>query len=248
MASDGGGGLEAAAACATPGAWSPAATLQRVREAIAAFATERGWAKFHRPRSIMLALVGEIGELAECFQWKGDEGAEVGLPQFSDSEKVHVGEELADVLVCVLACVRASACPFLVAGRALTQVAAPGLNSRARCAPPTPLRAPTGTLFASQTSAESTSRARSRTSWPRIARNTRRTSATARATSIRRTLTPTRSNRLGGRDDRQPHTACARECLRSAALARWRIRADEGIKVHYSLGRITRICVPRPSS
>lgn len=42
-----------------------------------------------------MALVGEVGEVAEIFQWKG-EVAE-GLPSFTEQEKKHVGEELADV-------------------------------------------------------------------------------------------------------------------------------------------------------
>ena len=44
-----------------------------------------------------MALVGEVGELAECFQWKGEVAR--GLPEFSEPEKIHVGEELADVLI-----------------------------------------------------------------------------------------------------------------------------------------------------
>ena len=39
----------------------------------------------------------QVGELAEIFQWKGDVAR--GLPAFTDAEKVHVGEELSDVLV-----------------------------------------------------------------------------------------------------------------------------------------------------
>ena len=44
-----------------------------------------------------LALVGEVGELAECFQWKSEVAR--NLPEFSEPEKIHVGEELADVLI-----------------------------------------------------------------------------------------------------------------------------------------------------
>jgi dCTP diphosphatase len=46
-----------------------------------------------------LALVGEVGELAEIFQWRRDEGCEPGLPKFSEEDKVHVGEEMSDVLL-----------------------------------------------------------------------------------------------------------------------------------------------------
>ena len=37
-----------------------------------------------------MALVGEVGEIAEIFQWKGE--VQNGLPEFSEKEKVHVGE------------------------------------------------------------------------------------------------------------------------------------------------------------
>lgn len=53
--------------------------------------------RFHTPRNILCALVGEVGELAECFQWKGEVAR--GLPDFPEKEKVHIGEELADVLI-----------------------------------------------------------------------------------------------------------------------------------------------------
>ena len=74
-----------------------ALTLATIRDRQAAFARKRDWDQFHTPRNVLLALVGEVGELAEIFQWKGDVAR--GLPAFTDAEKVHVGEELSDVLV-----------------------------------------------------------------------------------------------------------------------------------------------------
>jgi dCTP diphosphatase len=41
--------------------------------------------------------VGEVGELSEIFQWKGE--VPKGLPGWDDNEKEHLGEELADVLL-----------------------------------------------------------------------------------------------------------------------------------------------------
>ncbi|KAI9201067.1 hypothetical protein LWI28_017515 [Acer negundo] len=52
---------------------------------------------FHTPRNLLLALVGEVGELSEIFQWKGD--VPRGLPGWKEEEKQHVGEELSDVLL-----------------------------------------------------------------------------------------------------------------------------------------------------
>ena len=102
--------------------------VEALRLRIADFARERDWDQFHTPRNILLApvhkstdtpssrrrvdgvrtcrkiwfphrlaLVGEVGELAECFQWKGEVAR--NLPEFSEPEKIHVGEELADVLI-----------------------------------------------------------------------------------------------------------------------------------------------------
>lgn len=41
--------------------------------------------------------MGEIGELSEIFQWKGE--VPKGLPDWKEEEKVHLGEELSDVLL-----------------------------------------------------------------------------------------------------------------------------------------------------
>ncbi|OQR72587.1 hypothetical protein BIW11_10291, partial [Tropilaelaps mercedesae] len=61
------------------------------------FCSERNWNQYHTPRNLMLALVGEIGELAEIFQWKGE--ISEGVSELSVDEKKHLGEELSDVLL-----------------------------------------------------------------------------------------------------------------------------------------------------
>ena len=55
--------------------------------------------QFHTPRNICLALVGEVGELCECFQWRGDAGASHGLPNWEAKKRDALGDELADVLL-----------------------------------------------------------------------------------------------------------------------------------------------------
>ncbi|WP_343048049.1 nucleotide pyrophosphohydrolase [Cellulomonas humilata] len=61
------------------------------------FSTERDWQQFHDPKSVILALVGEVGELAELFQWVP---AEQAVAQFSDpARQARAAEEMADVLV-----------------------------------------------------------------------------------------------------------------------------------------------------
>ncbi|XP_022652972.1 dCTP pyrophosphatase 1-like [Varroa jacobsoni] len=68
-----------------------------VRQAQNEFCLDRDWDQYHTPRNLMLALVGEIGELAEIFQWKGE--ISKGVPELSSDEKTHLGEELSDVLL-----------------------------------------------------------------------------------------------------------------------------------------------------
>ncbi|KAL2239253.1 dCTP pyrophosphatase 1-like [Sesamum indicum] len=72
-------------------------TLDLLKRKMDDFAKERDWEKFHSPRNLLLALVGEVGELSEIFQWKGE--VPKGLPDWKEEEKVHLGEELSDVLL-----------------------------------------------------------------------------------------------------------------------------------------------------
>eukprot|EP00736_Rhodelphis_marinus_P006279 Rmarinus@m.16241 len=72
-------------------------SLEDVRQSMASFANARDWNQYHTPRNILLALVGEIGELSELFQWRGE--CKPGLPDWSEQEKIHLGQELADCLL-----------------------------------------------------------------------------------------------------------------------------------------------------
>ncbi|XP_062221147.1 uncharacterized protein LOC133920553 [Phragmites australis] len=74
-----------------------AVSLEALRKRMAVFARDRDWEQFHSPRNLLLALVGEVGELSEIFQWKGE--VPKGLPGWDETEKEHLGEELADVLL-----------------------------------------------------------------------------------------------------------------------------------------------------
>ncbi|OAY32890.1 dCTP pyrophosphatase 1 [Manihot esculenta] len=72
-------------------------SLDLLKKKMAEFAQERDWDRFHSPRNLLLALVGEVGELSEIFQWKGE--VPKGLPDWKEEEKIHLGEELSDVLL-----------------------------------------------------------------------------------------------------------------------------------------------------
>lgn len=65
------------------------------------FRDERDWAKFHDPKSLILALVGEVGELAELFQWVP--AAEATAQFAAQDRKRRAAEEMSDVLIYLLA-------------------------------------------------------------------------------------------------------------------------------------------------
>lgn len=74
-----------------------ASDLVALRDRMRLFTAERDWSGFHDPKSVLLALVGEVGELAELFQWlPAADAARLGR-----SEPLHTraGEEMSDVLL-----------------------------------------------------------------------------------------------------------------------------------------------------
>ena len=61
------------------------------------FGKDRGWDKYDLPRNLMLALIGEVGELTVLFQFKPDASAEMTI---EDIDKA--GQEIADVTIYLL--------------------------------------------------------------------------------------------------------------------------------------------------
>lgn len=80
--------------------FSPVPTMEEIRRMQAEFTDERDWNQFHQPRNLLLAMVGEVGEVSELFQWRG-EVAE-GLPGWTESEREQLEHELSDVLIYLL--------------------------------------------------------------------------------------------------------------------------------------------------
>lgn len=71
--------------------------LEVLRDRMRRFAEDRDWGRFHDPKSVLLALVGEVGELAELFQWLPAAQAR-SLAQ-DEPLRTRAGEEMADVLL-----------------------------------------------------------------------------------------------------------------------------------------------------
>lgn len=71
--------------------------LDVLRDRVRQFSTERDWGRFHDPKSVLLALVGEVGELAELFQWlPAGDAAKLAA---TEPLRTRAGEEMSDVLL-----------------------------------------------------------------------------------------------------------------------------------------------------
>jgi dCTP diphosphatase len=78
-----------------PQAGSLAALTMELRR----FAEERDWEQFHVPRSLLLALQGEVGEVAELLQWVRDDEVDAA---WLEAHHESLSDELADVLLYLL--------------------------------------------------------------------------------------------------------------------------------------------------
>ena len=69
--------------------------LLMLRDKLRAFAKERDWDQFHSPKNLSMALMVEVAELMEHFQWLSE--AQSGSLAAKDQDAV--AEELADILL-----------------------------------------------------------------------------------------------------------------------------------------------------
>jgi dCTP diphosphatase len=74
-------------------------STENLQERIRAFAQERDWQQFHTPRSLVMAMQSELGELAEIMQWIPD--AEI-TENWMDENRERLAEEIADVYIYLL--------------------------------------------------------------------------------------------------------------------------------------------------
>ena len=75
-------------------------TIADLKSDVAEFVRERDWGQFHDPKNLVMAMVSEVGELAEHFRWVRSEDA---LPTAVDPANAEtIAHELADVLMFAL--------------------------------------------------------------------------------------------------------------------------------------------------
>ena len=66
-----------------------------LRDRLRAFAEVRDWDQFHSPKNLCMALMVEVAELMEHFQWL----TEAQSADLQPGKQAEVAEELADVLL-----------------------------------------------------------------------------------------------------------------------------------------------------
>jgi len=74
--------------------------IQELTAEIRSFADARDWHKFHTPKNLAMALVGEAGELVSEFQWLTPEESE--LTSLSPENRKAIEMELADIQIYLL--------------------------------------------------------------------------------------------------------------------------------------------------
>jgi len=70
-------------------------SIQDLQNELRQFAEDRDWNQFHTVKNLLLALTGEVGELAEVFQWLNEEE----IQNLSIENRLRAQQELADVLL-----------------------------------------------------------------------------------------------------------------------------------------------------
>jgi dCTP diphosphatase len=104
-------------------------SLEDLRTEIARFAAERNWDQFHSIRNLVLAMVGEVGEVAEILQWTEDD--KIG-ELLASGGRERLAEELADVLIYLIQIAKGSGVDLESAVRA--KLAANALKYPVECA------------------------------------------------------------------------------------------------------------------
>jgi len=74
--------------------------IKEIQKKLRKFAKERDWEQFHSPKNLAMALSGEVGELAEIFQWLSEDQS--NKENINDEDLLKVKEEGADILLYII--------------------------------------------------------------------------------------------------------------------------------------------------
>ena len=72
-------------------------TLREIKQMVSQFVEERDWLQYHDPKNLVMALMSEVGELADQFRWvKNTESHALAA---SPDHAEEVADELADIMM-----------------------------------------------------------------------------------------------------------------------------------------------------
>lgn len=74
--------------------------LQHFISQLKQFNQERDWDQYHNPKDLLIALMSEVGELADLYRWLSPE--DVTNIHKAPEKKVQIEEELADIFMYLL--------------------------------------------------------------------------------------------------------------------------------------------------
>lgn len=77
---------------------APPDSLAALTEELRAFVRARDWQEFHSPKNLVMALMVEVAELMEHFQWLTNEQAD----ELDGGQIAEVTDEVADVQIYLL--------------------------------------------------------------------------------------------------------------------------------------------------
>ena len=69
--------------------------LDQIKEKLRRFETDRDWDQFHSPKNLSMALIAEVAELVEHFQWMTEEQSKNLPPE----KLAEIELELADIQI-----------------------------------------------------------------------------------------------------------------------------------------------------
>lgn len=72
-------------------------TLTELKQLISHFVEERDWLQYHDPKNLVMALMSEVGELADQFRWVDNTASQAFASSPDHAEEV--ADELADVMM-----------------------------------------------------------------------------------------------------------------------------------------------------
>jgi len=72
-------------------------TLTDVKQMISRFVEERDWLQYHDPKNLVMAMMSEVGELADQFRWVSNTESHTLAASTEHAE--DVADELADIMM-----------------------------------------------------------------------------------------------------------------------------------------------------